>query len=130
MQQSRAPQSDFISETEFYDKYFGYIIQKRQLETKTANGNQKFMVSVGREGELLAKHIAIKVYSQKTGKYYMSYAAKPVGKYQRQGQEDQIQVGENFDELPEQQTFKNAKDKKFHDEIEAKAVAAMLGSEQ
>lgn len=130
MQQSRAPQSDFISETEFYDKYFGYIIQKRQLETKTANGNQKFMVSVGREGELLAKHIAIKVYSQKTGKYYMSYAAKPVGKYQRQGQEDQIQVGEHSDELPEQQTFKNAKDKKFHDEIEAKAVAAMLGSEQ
>lgn len=130
MQQSRGPQSDFISETEFYDKYFGYIIQKRQLETKTANGNQKFMVSVGREGELLAKHIAIKVYSQKTGKYYMSYAAKPIGKYQKQSQDDQHQNDEQIDELPEQQTFKNAKDKKFHDELEAKAIASMLGSEQ
>jgi len=124
MQSTKPAQSDFISETEFYDKYFGLIITKRQLDSKTANGNQKFLVSVGREGELIAKHIAVKVYSQNTGKWYMTYAAKPVAKQQpreeRQPREEQYQSG--------QQTFRNAKDKKFHEELEARAISTILES--
>jgi hypothetical protein len=118
MQSTKPAQSDFISETEFYDKYFGFIITKRQLDSKTANGNQKFLVSVGREGELIAKHIAVKVYSQNTGKWYMTYAAKPVAKQERQPREDQYQEG--------QQTYRNAKDKKFHNELETRAITTML----
>ena len=117
MQSTERTTSDVISETEFYDKYFGFIITKRQLEGKTANGNQKFLVSVGREGEVIAKHIAVKVYSHKTGKWYMSYAAKPTAKLDKTPREEQYQPK------------KSVKEAKFEEELDARAVASMLGSE-
>jgi hypothetical protein len=123
MQSTERTTSDFISETEFYDKYFGFIITKRQLEGKTANGNQKFLVSVGREGEVIAKHIAVRVYSHKTGKWYMSYAAKPTAKLERKPREDHNQPREE-----QYQPKRSAKDAKFEDELEARAVASMLDS--
>ena len=72
--------NDFLSETAFHDKYFGYIVQKKPLDKKTTNGNQKYLVTVGREGEVIAKHIAVKSFSRKTGQWYMSYASKPISK--------------------------------------------------
>ena len=46
--------AEFISELDFHDRYFGYIINKRKLETKTAKGNEKFVITVGKEGEIIA----------------------------------------------------------------------------
>ena len=50
LEESEKDTNSFMSENDFKDKYFGYIIQLRPLEKKTSSGNQKYMAVVGREG--------------------------------------------------------------------------------